>query len=220
MATNTKIRKLKNISDIARYGKIIKRILNGLVWLARNGDQKTVEHVLTGIDEIVHMSTGRSIQINDSRSETGTSPTVHPANQTPVETEGDNATRDPIMSKNTYIAIVGDSALKNQDCIALAREQGFTSNNVKVYSDFKQFKNGRYTDSLKSPACRGIIFGGIPHSHKGNIENEYAEKVVYAEAQSGSHGVLKITKTSLKAALKVMRKKIINQNEQIKVQSG
>lgn len=114
------------------------------------------------------------------------------------------------LSKQQYVAIVGVNTIGTEVCYEVARNKGFTKNNIRVCDDVDRFKNGNYRDLLESSNCVAIIFGAIPHSHGGNIEKTYHQKAVLARTKSGNHGKLKLTKESLGTALDAVSAKIEN----------
>lgn len=107
-----------------------------------------------------------------------------------------------LLSKNQYIAIVGDSFIDEKMIINLCSDFGIKKKNIRFCLDYGKYKNGHYSDLLYSSQCVAIILGPVPHSSKDNQEKALSEKIFLATDQSKK---LKLTKDSLIRALVNMK---------------
>ena len=171
------------------YGKKVIRIFKNLAILAFRRPNRFISEI---IDDVLEITESALL----------TSP------QSTSATHREVAFSVPQLSKNQYIAIVGTDALHQSTIYEVALQKKFSKSNIFICDNLEFFKNGQYSEKLKSDSCVAIIFGGIPHSHKGNVEKEYADKVVFARTNSGTHGKLKLTKNTLSSALDTVLHKI------------
>lgn len=138
---------------------------------------------------------------------------IFEATQTALLLESEDAESVPgtILGKQQYVAVVGGLAFPVNQCIEVLRDEAkLSKKNIRIFNDIEAFKSGTYTEALASNNCVAIILGPVPHSHHENVEKDLSGKIVYARNNSGSHGKLHLTKTSLLRAIgELKQRKII-----------
>ncbi len=176
-------------------GKKVRKILRNLAVLAHQKPNSFNSDIIDRVLDITESAIRLQAQGQQSKGES--------APKTVFST--------PQLSKQQYVAVLGIGALTQSTIYEVALSRKFSKSNIFICDDLDSFKNGRYTEKLKSESCVAVIVGGIPHSHRENFEKEYAHKIVFARTNSGTHGKLKLTKNNLSTALDTVLQRITQQ---------
>jgi hypothetical protein len=112
------------------------------------------------------------------------------------------------LEQNQQILIIGDSSLKANVVYGIVKEFGINKDGIEVIGDYDKLTNFDVSKLQWSSKCKGIIIGPVPHKIK-NIEGATSlvtklkeEGFPYSVDARTESGELKITKSSLKSALK------------------
>jgi hypothetical protein len=113
-------------------------------------------------------------------------------------------TKKSILSKNQFIAIVGDMMISEELVKEIAKEFGFSKSNLKFFSDYK-FSSDEF-DAIASSNCTAIIMGPVPHKTVGDFQKVFEQKIIKALTKSKQ---LKISKESIYEAFYRVQEKIL-----------
>lgn len=111
-------------------------------------------------------------------------------------------------NRNGKILIVGDAQIGSNQLLGCFKQFGIPKDRVEAILDYEKVATYNFQHLQYNPNYRLILFGAIPHSGKSKGEN--SSIISHIEKTDGypkvvrltdEHG-LKITKTSLKEALK------------------
>lgn len=123
-------------------------------------------------------------------------------------------TRHPETYDETdkIIVIIGDSEVKPQQILGIAKNYGYQKENVELYLDYSKLTNLKFSKFQYNDKIDGIIIGPVPHSSKdkGNYssiiqtltEEDGYPRVIKCQTETGN---LKITKSALHNALKELK---------------
>lgn len=106
------------------------------------------------------------------------------------------------------ILIFGDSKIKDKEIFGCTKSLGIPSDRIELHLGYEVAKKYDFNKLKYAPNYRLILFGPIPHS--GTSKGDYSSVLTKIENEEGYPKVvrltdghsLKITKTSLKNALK------------------
>lgn len=169
--------------ELAQYLVLVLEIIHNLMLLIRRPGKKYLKEIL--------QATETALQLEDVG-------------------ESDESVPHMPLGKQQYVAVVGGLSIDTNKCIELLKSYGkLSKQNIQMCNDIERFKSGAYTELLASQNCVAIILGPIPHSHRENVEKELSSKIVYARNNSGNHGKLTLSKTSITQALDELKSRKI-----------
>ncbi|STY91778.1 Uncharacterised protein [Megamonas hypermegale] len=115
--------------------------------------------------------------------------------------------------KQGVILVIGQSEVKQNKLLAVAKELGFDKNRFEFCLDYNEAKTFPYRKMQYSPKYSAVLVGAMPHSVKD--KGDFSSMITAMEKQEGYPPVirmgsneLKITKSNFEQALKGL----LNQN--------
>jgi len=116
-------------------------------------------------------------------------------------------------NKQGMILVIGQSEVKQNKLLAVAKELGFDKNRFEFCLDYNEAKTFPYRKMQYSPKYSAVLVGAMPHSVKD--KGDFSSMITAMEKQEGYPPVirmgsneLKITKSNFEQALKGL----LNQN--------
>lgn len=115
--------------------------------------------------------------------------------------------------KQGVILVIGQSEVKQNKLLAVAKDLGFDKNRFEFCLDYNEAKTFPYRKMQYSPKYSAVLVGAMPHSVKD--KGDFSSMITAMEKQEGYPPVirmgsneLKITKSNFEQALKGL----LNQN--------
>ena len=109
--------------------------------------------------------------------------------------------------KNGKIVVIGESEIKPNVLLAVAKELGINKERFELCLDYESAQKYQYKKLQYCPSYRVVMFGPVPHSSKGKLDS--SSTITEMESNDGyprvvrltSNNSMKITKTNFKEAV-------------------
>ena len=109
--------------------------------------------------------------------------------------------------KSGKIIVIGQSEVKQDVLLAVAKKQGIDKSRIELYLDYEDAKTFNFKKMQWQPSYSLVIVGPMPHSALG--KGDYSSVIAAMEQEDGyppvirlGNGTLKITKSGFRDKLK------------------